>query len=137
MEKPITVEVLLDRWTPHDTESAAMCELDDLFAQELEDRPNVYLTLRRFALEAAAARKGRVGMKAVAERARWEAHVYQGDADFKVNNSLVSRYARLLHEREPLLRGRFEFRALKGDRNRFDHLTVPTQGVLFDGEVAA
>ena len=112
-----------------------MSELDELFAQELRERPEVYLELRRFALEAAAATPGRIGMKAVAERARWEHQVYYGDAEFKINNSTISRYARLLHEREPRLRDRFEFRALKGDRNRFDHLVVPGQGTLFDQEV--
>ena len=112
-----------------------MCELDDRFAQDLEQRPGVYLALRSFALDAARSTYGRIGMKAVAERARWEAHIEQGNPDFKINNSLVSRYARLLHEREPELRGRFEFRALKGDRNRFDHLVVPGQGVLFKHEV--
>ena len=145
MNQTTTMGDVFDPWIRHATGSTRitgsgwggddMCELDELFAQELRDRPTVYLALRRFALEAAAATSGRIGMKAVAERARWEYQVYYGDADFKINNSTISRYARLLHEREPRLHGRFEFRALKGDRNRFDHLVVPGQGVLFKHEV--
>ena len=77
------------------------------------NEPVVELFLR-FAREAKQARHGHFGIKAIAERVRWEVYIARKEADpFKINNSYVSRLARLLVSREPSLKGLFEFRKLR------------------------
>ena len=97
-----------------------MKSLDERFRAELEARPQVLEVLRKYALEAARADDGPIGMKAVAERARWEARITGRTDGFVINNSFVSRYARLLADQEPELRGRFAFRVLGGKPKRPD-----------------
>lgn len=43
----------------------------------------------------------RVGMKAVAERARWESGLSMASEGWKINNSYVAFYARILLDRHP------------------------------------
>lgn len=87
--------------------------LDRKFREFHEANPAVYRLLVRFAREAANKRK-RVGIKALWERVRWESYLATDTADaFALNNSYTSRYARLLMDREPDLRGAFEVRGLK------------------------
>jgi len=68
----------------------------------------------KFAREARAAGKSRIGIGAIAERVRWEVYIYRKEADpWKINNSYRSRIARLLVQRDPSLDGLFEFRKLR------------------------
>ena len=75
--------------------------------------PHVLDLFIRFAREAKAAGRKRIGAKMIAERIRWETTVATLDADYKINNNHVSRLARLAMQREPDLAGMFKTRALK------------------------
>lgn len=76
--------------------------------------PAVYQHLRRFALEAKARGRERLGIKAIWERLRWYVAVEARDVDgFKLNNNYTSRYARLLMRQERDLEGFFETRELR------------------------
>lgn len=55
----------------------------------------------------------RVGMKAVAERCRWEAGVRSSETDWRINNSYVSFIARDLVARRPEWADAIEFRQQK------------------------
>lgn len=85
-----------------------------------EANPKVYALLVRFTREAinAARARGRdlkkFGIQAAAERARWFVNFeVEGEDDFKLSNSYLSRYAREIMTREPDLREVFELRALR------------------------
>lgn len=72
--------------------------------------PHVADLLERLAEQWFAAGNVKCSAKALTERARWEGGlVTQGDT-WKINNSFVAFYARLLVERRPEWSGRFEFR---------------------------
>ena len=58
------------------------------------------------------ARHRKVGVKALIERLRWEAGVQTDATDYRLNNTLTSRYARLLIDRHPEWADRIETRAL-------------------------
>ncbi len=78
--------------------------------------PKVYAKLREYALAARKDGDGRVGMKALFERLRWWVRVETQSTDgFKLNNNHTAFYARLLQDREPVLRGMFETRASVAD----------------------
>lgn len=86
--------------------------LDERFEIFHAENPHVFEVMVRLAREAKARGRRRIGAKALAERARWElAFAVEGE-DFKINNSYVSRYARLLAETHPELADLFEFRRL-------------------------
>jgi hypothetical protein len=85
------------------------------FAEYHAANPQVYLALRRFALEARRAGRDRMGMKALFERVRWFTEVETTGDSFKVNNSYTAHYARLLMACEPELIGFFETRKAKAD----------------------
>jgi hypothetical protein len=63
----------------------------------------------RFALDAAS-RERRFGVKALAERVRWECMISRDGNDWKINNSYVSTIARELVRRHPELLEFIEFR---------------------------
>jgi hypothetical protein len=69
-------------------------------------------TLREKALELVAAGRKRLSIKMLFEVLRWEHLLTTTDPDFKMNNNYHSRYARLLMDRNPTLRGVFETREL-------------------------
>lgn len=87
--------------------------IDARFAAFHRDNPNVYATLVRLAREARAAGKTRIGMKALVERARWDLWLATHGDEYKINNSFVSRYVRLIVSQEPDLAGMFETRRLR------------------------
>lgn len=70
------------------------------FAQYHADHPAVYLTLRKFALEARRAGRDRLSINMLFERVRWETMVGAGDDTFKMNNNWRAHYARLLMRQE-------------------------------------
>lgn len=68
----------------------------------------------RFARQMKASGRKHYGMKAIAERVRWEMTVGRTDGEaFKVNNNYTAYIARLLVELDPSLSGLFEFRTRK------------------------
>lgn len=87
--------------------------LDERFAEFMAERPEVYRMFCDLAVEAARKGRRRVGAKMLAELIRWEHNVRRGDAEFKLNNSFVSRMARKFQEDYPRLAQMFETRELK------------------------
>ena len=75
--------------------------------------PQVADALEHYAEQWLAAGHRRVGVKALVERLRWESGVQtHGDA-YRINNSLVSHYARLLIARRPEWADAIETRTLR------------------------
>lgn len=93
----------------------------DLFLKPIDSRfeafhaanPSVFRLFVAFAEKALSAKKKRFGAKAIAERIRWELGVETIGDSFKLNNSYVSRYARLVAKERPDLAPLFEIRRLK------------------------
>lgn len=92
-----------------------------MFASVLEQRfwthhrahPEIYDYFVRFAREwrATKGQHAKIGAKCLAERVRWEVAISgKDDEGFKINNSAVSFYARLIALQEPSLKDIFEFR---------------------------
>lgn len=87
--------------------------LDEKFQDFHAENPQVYRLFIQFANQAYEANRMRIGAKAIAERIRWNVVVETRGDSFKLNNSYVSRYARLLVQDRPYLAGLFELRKLK------------------------
>ena len=75
--------------------------------------PRAVALFERYALQMATAGR-KFGMKALAERVRWEASLATS-GEFKVNNSYVAHVARWLVKKHPQLKGYMEFRHAEGD----------------------
>lgn len=87
--------------------------LDQRFWEHHRARPEVYEEFRAIALDLRRRGYTRAGAKMVAEVLRWQRMMRSVDDDgLKLNNSFVSRYARLVMAREPELAGFFELRRL-------------------------
>jgi hypothetical protein len=91
----------------------AAVTMQEQFEQFHATNPHVYTELVAMTREAKARGK-KVGIRMVWETLRWKLTVLNdaGD-DFKLNDHLHSRYARLIMEQEPDLAGMFELRELK------------------------
>lgn len=87
--------------------------LDERFALFHRENPAVYAEFVRLARQALLAGRDRIGAKMIAERIRWDLFIAHGDDGPKVNNSFVSRYARLVMSQEPDLAGIFKTRELR------------------------
>jgi hypothetical protein len=88
--------------------------LEERFLLWVSANERVVVLFLRFAREAQSAGQKRFGIKAIAERCRWEHLVVRKEADpWAINNSYMSRLARLLVKRDPSLEGLFEFRKLR------------------------
>lgn len=78
------------------------------------ERPGIYRLFVHFAREAKKSGRTTIGAKMIAERIRWECVISRSDGDaWKLNNNMVSRYARMVMQNEPDLVGFFETRKLK------------------------
>lgn len=81
----------------------------------MTEHPDAMTLLEHWAISALT--KGRrVGMKALAERLRWEYAIERGDNAFAVNNSHVSYIARELVGRRPILTAVLSFRRTKYEK---------------------
>jgi hypothetical protein len=89
--------------------------LDVRFAEYHQANPHIYDAIVDICREWKAAGQSRIGMKMVIEVLRWQRGIRSTDEDFAVNNSMGSRYARLVMANEPDLVGFFETRRLHGD----------------------
>lgn len=89
--------------------------LSERFRRFHEANPWIYRHLERMALDMADRGRRRIGMKMLAEVLRWQYQIQTSDptSNFKLNNSYVSRYARLLIENHPRLADLIETRRLK------------------------
>lgn len=89
-------------------------DLDQEFKVFHTNNPAVYKTLVGLAREAVALGHKKIGIKMLWEVARWEIWIKTTSTDeFKLNNNFTSRYARLIMDIEPDLKGIFELRGLK------------------------
>lgn len=97
-------------------------ETRGLFGPSIQERfeafhranPQVAMLLVRFAREAHAAGRSRIGIGALWERLRWYSSVETVNGEpFKLNDNFRSRYARLLAEENPELAHLFETRKLR------------------------
>lgn len=78
-------------------------------AEWMTSHPEAMGLFERLALQASMSGR-RFGMKALAERVRWEYHVEKGDESYKINNNFVSYIARELIRRHPELEAFIELR---------------------------
>src|SRR5215469_13235406 len=102
-----------------------MSEHQSRFDFEIEDaasfeahhaaNPQIYETLKRFALDAVRAGRTHLGIAMLYERARWYTMVETKDDTFKLNNTWRAYYARKLMTEVPELRDLFETRKAKAD----------------------
>lgn len=95
--------------------------VDNPMAQEFEEfhasNPRVYEVLVRLAREwVAATGRGKLGIKALYERARWEIAVQTNNPDYKLNNNFTAFYARLIMAQEPDLSELFHMRGSAADQ---------------------
>jgi len=77
------------------------------------EHPYVLDELIRLTEQARDAGRTRMGIRLLWERLRWTMWIERGDGDFKLNDHLHSRYARLICERRPDLASMFELRELR------------------------
>lgn len=75
--------------------------------------PQVYQALRQLALNLVATGRRRGSIKQLFEVLRYEYALRTQGSEYKLDNNYHSRYARLLMENEPALRGWFETRDLR------------------------
>lgn len=75
--------------------------------------PQVYAALRSLALQMVGGGVRSYGIKGLFELLRWQYAIQTKGEPYRLCNSYTSRYARLLMQREPALRGFFEVRALR------------------------
>jgi hypothetical protein len=88
-------------------------ELDRKFEEYHQANPQVYRELVQLAMQARRRGRRKIGIKMLFEVVRWNRFLQTADDEFKLNNNYHSRYARLLMQREPKLRGIFNLRELK------------------------
>jgi len=86
--------------------------LDERFERFHASNPHVYAKLRDLALPIARLGK-KTSIKMLWEVLRYQELVRTEGEEFVLNNSFTSRYARLLMEQEPALRGLFATRELR------------------------
>lgn len=77
------------------------------------DNPAVYSKLVALARQAKARGRTKIGIAMPYEVIRWEMYLSTTDPDWKLNNNFRSRYARLIMEQEPDLKGFFDTRTLR------------------------
>lgn len=87
--------------------------LDERFRDFHAANPHVYENLRLMALRLKRQGRSRIGIKMLFEVMRYEYLIHTEGDSYRLNNSFTSRYARLLAENEPALRGIFETRSLR------------------------
>lgn len=94
---------LFDTEQTHDASHAAAA------AAWMAEHPEAMRLFERLAL-VAAGRGRRFGMKALAERVRWEFSIERNDDEYKINNNHVAYVGRELVRRHPHLGKLIEFR---------------------------
>jgi len=94
-------------------ESLTKITIDAQFEEFHRNNPEVYEELVRLARQMKARGHKRIGIKMLWEVLRWERAMKTTDqTEWKLNNNYTSRYARLIMENEPDLKGFFVTRGL-------------------------
>lgn len=86
--------------------------IDDRFHDFHRKNPWVYAALEAMTADLIASGQRRIGMKMLTEVLRWRYYRQSIGSRFKLDNSLTSRYARLLIAEHPEWDGVFETRRL-------------------------
>lgn len=89
-----------------------MSDLDTEFLAFHAANPHIYDALVVLARRAKAAGRKRAGIGMLWEVLRWDIFIRTTGTEYKLNNNLRSRYARLIMHREADLAGFFETRVL-------------------------
>ena len=80
------------------------------------DNPRVYGVLVNLARQwVARTGRGKLGIGALYERARWEIALATADPDYKLNNNFRAYYARLIMRNNADLAGLFDLRSSEAD----------------------
>ncbi len=87
--------------------------MDERFTEYHAAHPEVLDELVRLLRQASDAGRSRIGVKALFEILRWQRGVIQRDGKFLLNNSLTSRYARLIIDEHPEFESMLETRELR------------------------
>ncbi len=114
----MTTDATLFDLAPLVTPDYTELTLPERYAAFRAANPQVLDAFEATAAEWLNAGHARVGMKAVAERIRWETGIHMGESGWKVNNSFVAFIARDLLHRRPEWRGRIETRTQKCEATR-------------------
>lgn len=93
----------------------AELSLAERFAIFHQKNPHVADALEFLARQWLAAGNHKIGMKALFERLRWESGIQTSADVYRLNNSYVAFYARLLIERHPIWREYIDTRASLAD----------------------
>lgn len=93
--------------------------LDVRFAEYHHANPQVYEAIVALCREWKQAGHTRIGMKMVLEVLRWQYGLRAEGDQFAVNNTMGSRYARLVMANEPDLTDLFETRTLRADGGNY------------------
>lgn len=113
------VATMIPRFPPPPDPDPVVNDLDpvSLAAFEIYDatNPEIYETLRRFALEAKHKGRNYLSISLLVERARWYTTVEAHGGIFKISNSMRAFYARKLMLQEPELVGFFSTRQSRAD----------------------
>lgn len=93
---------------------AYVADLDARFAEYHRRNPRVYKLFKQYAFQVKRTGREHFGGKVIMERIRWYQMFETNDPEgFKINNSYVSRYVRLLVKEHPEFEGFFETRRLR------------------------
>lgn len=89
-------------------------EIEERYRKWKAEHPEIYALFERFALEFGSKQK-RFGIKAIAERVRWEIETSWDGEDFKINNVYPSYVSRDLIRAHPWLAEFIELRRVRGE----------------------
>lgn len=111
----MTAQLALDLSPLTEPDYTPEATLAERFAAFHRANPHVADALEHLAEQWLAAGHSRVGMKALVERLRWESGIRTVGGAYRINNSHVSFYARLLVERRPEWADAIEMRRAQAD----------------------
>lgn len=117
-----------------------MTDLEAAFEEFDRANPRIYELMCRFADQAIAAGRTRIGAQLLFERIRWEVYITTTDEEFKLNNNHVAYYARKWLREHPDHPDFFVTRRVKGETVGADesensnwYFDDDGQGDFFDG----
>lgn len=104
---------LFDSYKLTKVEGISKMPTDAAFHAFNRANPWVVKELEKIAWEMLRSGRKKIGIQACIEIFRWETRRHTISHDFKINNNFASRYARLIHDRNPHWGQVFELRNIK------------------------
>ena len=104
---------LFDSYTLTKVEGLSKMPTEQAFYQFHKANLWVVVELEKIAWEMLRSGRKKIGIQACVEIFRWETRRHTISKDFKINNNFCSRYARMIHDRNPHWGQVFELRKLK------------------------